>query len=162
MNTCFITTDRRTRVKNKIQRIADFARRQDDFTHLLNVWDGDQQIVAQALPDADAALAMLREAVRRRQASIASDQGRARMSSTSARLVRLESQVRTCVRALQKSGVEFVLAWQIAGQLPEIVFDAGSTRPHVVRDVMTALERARRSDSKSASPIAGSRVLSQW
>ena len=156
------TVDPRSTIRDRVQRIADFVRPQVDLTHVVYVWEGEQQIVAQALPDADAALAMLREAVRRRQASIASDQGRARMSSTSARLVRLESQVRTCVRALQKSGVEFVLAWQIAGQLPEIVFDAGSTRPHVVRDVMTALERAQRSDSKSASPISGSRVLSQW
>lgn len=144
MNTFVITSDRRTRVKDKIRRIADFVRRQGNFTSVFHAWEDDEEIIAQTLPNADAALAMLCEAVRRRQALFASEVGRAHASPTSARLARLDGQLRTCIRALRKSGVEFIFCWQIAGEVAHLDYATNLSPRFIVEHVIATLDQGGR------------------
>jgi hypothetical protein len=144
---------------DKIQRISAFFSRQDNFTFVLIAWTPDGDIISQVLPSANAALAVLREACKRQRSSAAASRGRTRQVSAPARLARLESQVDVCARALKSSGVEFVLAWQIAGREPELVFHAGPTRRDPVREVMAALDNAtRRSQCDRASCVGRKQV----
>jgi hypothetical protein len=66
------------------------------------------------------------------------------------------------VRALKKSGVEFVLCWQITGHLPELVFHGGSPQLDPVRHVIAALERVGRSQPGCANRVANELVPTEW
>ena len=162
MQAISITVDRSTRVNDKIQRIAAFLRRQADLIHVLHVQDGDREIVTQLLPDAVTAVKVYRDALRGQQKSIASNRGRTQMSAAPARLARLSTQVRACIRGLRNSGAEFVLCWQIAGRSPELVFHAGATQHDPVRDVIAALERVGRSQPGCANRVANELVPTEW
>jgi hypothetical protein len=161
MSTYSGTIPSRAAIEVRTQQIAAFLRRQANLTHLLHVQDGDREIVTQLLPDAVTAVKVYRDALRGQQKSIASNRGRTQMSAAPARLARLSTQVRACIRGLRNSGAEFVLCWQIAGRSPELVFHAGARQHDPVREVIAALERARR-QGDGVGLVLDEMVVSRW
>jgi len=147
---------------DKIQRISGFFSRQDSFVDVLVVWLPDGRIISQVLPGANATLAVLRGAIARRRSATSVDRGRTRPGAMPAHLARLDTQIRACVRALSRSGVEFVFAWRIAGREPELAFHAGPQRQDPVRDVNVVLEHVARSQRDLESRVPGELPKSQW
>lgn len=134
--------DQRAGVELRCHRIARFLRGQDHLQHVLAAWHGGREVVFQALPNPETALEILSESLQRDELAPAFE--RTQTSPARAYFSRLDSQIRACIRGLQRAGVEFVLCWKIENQDVRLEYDVHSLRRTVGLDLLSLLERAQR------------------
>ena len=141
--TCSTIVDRRPRIEDRIQRIANFLGRQDNFTHALIVWYGNQKFLCQVGPDPTAAFDMLNAALDGMRWD--SDDERVEANFVPAQLTRLNNQVLACIRSLGSLGrnsINFVLAWRIAGDESHVDHSAGLPHGTVWKALIASFDHA--------------------
>ena len=113
-------SDQQTRVEARLQRIADFLRRQDHLAYVLVVWRDGRQTVFHALPDPETALGIVREAARAKTADLGTPTRHTR--PVPRRFTPLHRQIQVCIGGLQDAGVEFLLCYRIDALAPRLTF----------------------------------------